>query len=229
MNLGKESVMQVQNSIRYLNTEFLSVANEAGEIEKMTKIRVSEARDLIRFCPVDPDLINRYMELHHDQYNKQMRQRKLKRVLSRTSSASNYSESVDPSVNTDMNNEALLDLKNDNDQNIPLDTNDLDRDQIIVGERMDNSYLNVTEEDDTRSNELDRNLELVSLLKKKPSSKKRKDRHDSYSEESNADKKRIISKATNDVDKAEKKSKKKSKKKKRNDGKCVIDDIFDGF
>ena len=91
MNLGKESVMQVQNSIRYLNTEFLSVVNEAGELEKTTKIRVSEARDLIHVCPVDTALINRYMELHHDQYNKQMRQRKLKRVLSRTSSASNYS------------------------------------------------------------------------------------------------------------------------------------------
>lgn len=227
MNLGKESVMQVQNSIRYLNTEFLSVVNEAGELEKTTKIRVSEARDLIHVCPVDPDLINRYMELHHDQYNKQMRQRKLKRVLSRTSSASNYSERVDPSVNTDMSNESLLDLKNDNDQDMPLDKNDLDPDQSIIGERMDHSHLNVTKEDDTRSNELDRNLELVSLLKKKSASKKRKDRDDSNSEESNAGKKHTISKVTINVDKAEKKPKKKSKK--RNDGKCVIDDIFDGF
>jgi hypothetical protein len=222
MNLGRESVVQIQNSLRYLGTEFLSVASEAGELEKTTNILVSEARDLIRFCRVDPDLINRYMELHHDEYNKQMRQRKLKRVSSRTSSTSKYSESVNLS-NTD--GEAALDFKEDHEQEATLDMDDLDANRSVTGERIDMSHLDLTKDDDNRNNDLDRNMELVSLLKKKSIYKKRKDRDDS---DSDADKKKMTKTQTT-VNKAEKKKKKKSKKKKKIDGKCVIDDIFDGF
>ena len=225
MKLGRESVIQVQNSLRYLDTEFLSVASEAGELEKTTHIRVFEARDLIRFCRVDPDLINRYMELHHDEYNKQMRQRKLKRVLSRTSSTSKNSESVNASV-TDRSGEATSDFKEDTDQKVALDMDKFDEIQSITGERIDDSHINLVKEEYNKNNDLDRNMELVSLLKKKSTPKKRKHRESNDSDEVNAGR-NTMTKERSIVNKVEKK--KKSKKKKRNDGKCVIDDIFDGF
>jgi hypothetical protein len=225
MRLGRESVIQVQNSLRYVDIEFLSVASEAGELEKTTHIRVFEARDLIRFCRVDPDLISRYIELQHDEYNKQMRQRKLKRVLSRTSSTSKNSESVSASV-TDRSGEVASDFKEYVDEKVALDMDKFDEIQSITGERMDDSHHNLVKEDDNKKNDIDRNMELVSLLKTKTTSKKRKHRENADSDEVNAGRS-TMTKERSIVKKVEKK--KKSKKKKRNDGKCVIDDIFDGF
>lgn len=221
MNLGRDILHQVRTSFSYLNSEFLPFVSESGELESSIEVQVSEARYIVQTCVLPPDLLNHYIELDQNHYSNHMRKRKMKRLES-------FSNKFTSTV-SGLYDDSIMRTSDETSSDILPNT---DASESLVGEKISENYMNVhiKDENEAQSNNCDRNLELVTLLKaQKTSLKKRKDYDDMTEHQDHEEINVKDSKLLSIKSEEKKKMKKSKKKKKKNVENNVIDDIFDGF
>jgi len=226
LHLGRDSVLQFQRSIGWLQSDFLKLVTKGGELEKQTGLTIHQVKRLLLDCEMEQDLLNKFMEPDHNEHVSKMQKLKQDKVMRRGGSSGSMQsdriiDSVKHEVTASNENEALAETEQDLIGEL-VDTS-------TVGAHQSQTPFDLAEKKDTG----DRNLEMLALLKEKKAvkSKKRKTKDSSGELEERKIKVSKMGKKSSDTakeDRGEVKQPKKKKKSKKK-SKDVIDDIFDGF
>ena len=234
LRLGTDGVLQLQRIVGWLESEYLRFASVGGDLEKATGLSVRQVKQLQRECLLKQDLLSRFMDDNNEK-GAQLQRRKNDRILMRGIQRDTVGN--DPSIETG-DDEALSSQKSPNSEQ--------DMQEDLIGELLHSSSSKASAkgvlEDEPKDHTVDRNLEMISLLKEKKAAggklknpKKRKITNLDEASEKIENRKIKISKTEKefsgnsgieDKKKDKKKKKTKKKKKKSND---IIDDIFDGL
>mmetsp|Transcript_3479 Transcript_3479/g.6572 ORF Transcript_3479/g.6572 Transcript_3479/m.6572 type:complete len:422 (+) Transcript_3479:181-1446(+) len=244
LQFGRDAVVQYHKTVGLLETEFLTVALNGGQLEKQTDLSVEGVKAFIGQYKLDLYYMNTFMDNSHYEHSAKMKQRKLEKIMQRGESNVSSMSEWTKDAQSDANDQSL-------DKSASADHALSD----IIGELVDpriaaNSGIESMEEELDAScakDDGDRNHELVRLMKeqsKKEKPNKRKAPKVLDIEErlfklpkvssekqfpilKEGNKGKISTGWTDEVKSSNKKKDKSNKKKKKKRSKDVIDAIFD--
>jgi hypothetical protein len=243
LQFGRDAVVQFHKTVGLLETEFLAMALNGGQLEKQTGLSVESVKAFLGQDKLDLDFMNKFMDTNHHEHSMIMKQRRMEKIMQRGESTLSSMSELTKDVQID-GNQSSSEIESQDRPDYAL--------HDIIGELVEtssaaNSGVEAMEKSDfmVKKDEGDRNHELVKLMKEqskimKDKSNKRKapkvlDTEGRYSKLPKVSEKEVAilsedkglpSEGTEEIERSKKK-KDKSKKKKKQRSKDVIDAIFD--